>query len=36
MDNPFPDTPEKIMKALLRTPPRKREDLQFTKERERG
>ena len=36
MDNPFPDTPENIMKVPLRTPPRKREDWLFAKERERG
>ena len=31
---PIPDTPENIAKAILNTPPRKREDWKFAKERE--
>ena len=36
MPDPIPDTPENIMKAFLRTPPRKRSDWEFVKEREQG
>ena len=32
---PIPDTPENIMKALLDTPPRKREDWKFVQKREK-
>jgi len=35
MPEPIPDSPESIMKALLNTPPRKREDWRFVQERER-
>ena len=34
MPEPIQDTPENIMKALLDTPPRKREDWKFVQKRE--
>ena len=34
MPEPIPDTPENIMKAILATPPRKREDWKFVQKRE--
>ncbi len=34
MPEPIPDTPENIMKAFIKTPPRKREDWKFVQERE--
>ena len=34
MPDPIPDTPENIMKAFLGTPPRKRSDWKFAKDRE--
>ena len=36
MPEPIPDTPENIMKALLNTPRRKREEWRFVQEREGG
>lgn len=36
MPEPIPDTPENIMKAILRTPPRKRENWRFVRERGTG
>ena len=35
MPEPIPDTPENIMKAFLKTPPRKREDWKFVQERDK-
>ena len=35
LPEPIPDTPENIMKALLNTPPRKREDWKFVQERDK-
>ena len=32
---PIPDTPENIMKAFLKTPPRKREEWKFVQERDK-
>ena len=34
MPEPIPDTPENIMKAILATPSRKREDWKFVQKRE--
>ena len=34
LPDPIPDTPENIMKAFLKTPPRKREEWKFVQERE--
>lgn len=34
MPEPIPDTPENILKAILGTPPRKREDWQHIRGRE--
>lgn len=34
MPEPIPDTPENIMKALLGTPPKKRDEWRFVRERE--
>ena len=33
---PIPDTPENIMRALLATPPKKREEWDYLKEKEAG
>ena len=35
MPEPIPDTPENIMKAFLKTPPRKREEWKFFQERDK-
>ena len=35
LPEPIPDTPENIMKAFLKTPPRKREEWKFVQEREK-
>ena len=35
LPDPIPDTPENIMKAFLKTPPRKREDWKFVQAREK-
>ena len=35
LPDPIPDTPENIMKAFLKTPPRKREEWKFVQEREK-
>ena len=34
LPDPIPDTPENIMKAFLKTPPKKREEWKFVQERE--
>ena len=36
LPDPIPDTPENIMKAFLKTPPRKRKDWKFVQDRECG
>ena len=36
LPEPIPDTPENIMKAFLKTPPKKREEWKFIQNRERG
>ena len=33
LPDPIPDTPENIMKAFLKTPPKKREEWKFVQER---
>ena len=35
LPDPIPDTPENIMKAFLKTPPKKREEWKFVQERNR-
>ena len=35
LPDPIPDTPENIMKAFIKTPPRKREEWKFVQEREK-
>lgn len=34
LPEPIPDTPENIIKAIFATPPRKREDRKFIRQRE--
>ena len=35
LPDPIPDTPESIMKAFIKTPPRKRKDWKFVQERDK-
>ena len=35
LPDPISDTPENIMKAFLKTPPRKREEWKFVQERDK-
>ena len=35
LPEPIPDTPENIMKAFLKTPPKKREEWKFVQERDK-
>ena len=35
LPEPIPDTPENIMKAFLKTPPRKRGDWKFVQKRDK-
>ena len=36
MPEPIPDTPENIMRAIVNTPPKKREDWSYLKESSRS